>query len=186
MGELVYSITRSLDGYVADEQGRFDFATPSEEVHAFVNDLVRPVTTFLFGRRMYETMEAWETLDGPEPAIRDFAAIWHAADKVVYSSTLKEPRTVRTRIVPRFDVDEVRVLKARTPGLLGIGGPTLAAQALAAGLVDEIHQFVAPVLVGGGTPALPNGVHLPLVLIDERRFADGTVSLRYRTGSPAR
>jgi dihydrofolate reductase len=180
MPELLYNISMSLDGYIADEQGDFGWTAPSPEVHAFVNDLLRPVSTFLFGRRIYETMAVWETLDTQVPAMRDFAAIWHGTDKVVYSSTLAAPTTARTRVVRRFDPDEVREMKARAPGALAIGGPTLAGQALAAGLIDDIHLFVVPIVIGGGLPAWPRGVRQPLALVDERRFASGTVSLRYR------
>jgi dihydrofolate reductase len=179
VSRLVYSALASLDGYVADEQGRFDWAAPDAEVHAFVNDLVRPVGTHLYGRRMYEVLVAWETMDDPEPVIRDFAQIWRAADKVVYSRTLEEVSSARTRIEREFDPEAVRAMKAE--GNLTVAGPELAAQAIRAGLVDEYHLFLSPVIVGGGTPALPAGVHLGLELLAERRFGSGVVYVRYRS-----
>jgi dihydrofolate reductase len=180
---LIYSTIESLDGYVADADGRFDWGQPDEEVHAFVNDLVRPVGTYLYGRRMYEVMRAWETLslDGESPAIRDFAEIWRAADKIVYSSTLGAASSARTRIEREFDPENVRRLKAAAARDLGVGGPTLAARAFEAGLVDELQVVVAPVVVGGGTRSLPDGIRLKLDLVDERRFANGMVHLRYHT-----
>src|SRR5215211_1604701 len=181
MGELTYSAIASLDGYVADEHGRWDWSVPSAEVHAFVNDRMRPVRTHLLGRRMYEVLVAWETMDDPAPLMRDFAQIWRAADKVVYSTTLQEPRSARTRIERSFDPDAVRQLKAQGDCL--IGGPELAGQALAAGLVDEVELFLSPVIVGGGTRALPDGVKLELELVDERRFANGVVHLLHRVQS---
>ena len=182
--ELIYSAITSLDGYVADEEGNFDWAEPDDEVHAFVNDLERPIGTNLYGRRMYEVMAYWETAhtvpDQP-PEILDYAQIWRAADKVVYSTTLEEASTARTRIEREFDPDAVQRMKADAERDLSIGGPTLAAQAIAAGLVDELHLFVAPVVVGGGTRSLPDGVRWDLDLADERRFRNGVVHLRYRT-----
>jgi dihydrofolate reductase len=186
VGELIYSAIASLDGYVADADGSFDWAVPDDEVHAFVNDLERPVGTYLYGRRMYETMAGWETVHtgADRPAVvRDFAAIWQAADKVVYSRTLQTVSSSRTRIERDFDPEAVRRLKAAAARDLGIGGPGLAAQAIAAGLVDEWHLFVVPVVVGGGTRALPDGVRLRLELQDERRFSGGVVHLRYRSGA---
>jgi dihydrofolate reductase len=184
MAELIYSAIMSLDGYVADEEGNFDWAEPDDEVHAFVNDLERPIGTNLYGRRMYEVMAYWETAhtvpDQP-PEILDYAEIWRAADKVVYSTTLEEASTARTRIEREFDPDAVQRMKAGAERDLSIGGPTLAARAIAAGLVDELHLFVAPVVVGGGTRALPDGVRWDLDLADERRFRNGVVYLRYRT-----
>ena len=182
MAKLIYSAIASLDGYVADEDGSFDWAEPDEEVHRFVNDLERPVGTYLFGRRMYEVMVFWETVgiaDQP-PFVRDFAEIWRAADKIVYSKTLETVSSARTRIERDFDLDAVRRLKATAERDLAVGGPDLGGQALAAGLVDELHLFVAPVVVGGGTRALPDGVRMELELLDERRFASGVVHLRYR------
>ena len=184
MAKLVYSVLASLDGYVEDTGGKFDWAAPDAEVHAFVNELERPVGTHLYGRRMYETMRFWEDppeLDSQPAHIQEYAAIWQAADKVVYSRTLRAASTARTRIEPEFEAEVVRRLKAETAGEVGIGGPELAAQAIAAGLVDEYHLFLVPVLVGGGKPALPDGVRADLELVDERRFGNGTVYLRYRT-----
>jgi dihydrofolate reductase len=182
LARLTYSMIASLDGYVADEDGGFDWAAPDDEVHAFVNDLERPVGTYLFGRRMYEVMAAWETMhtvpDLP-PAMSDFASIWRAADKVVYSSSLETVSTARTRLEREFDPEAVRRLKAVAGHDLGIGGPELAGQALRAGLVDELGLFTVPAVVGGGTPWLPPGVRLQLHLLEERRFASGIVYLRY-------
>jgi dihydrofolate reductase len=183
MAKLIYSAITSLDGYVADEDGKFDWAEPDEEVHSFVNDLYRPVGTFLFGRRMYEVLVAWETFSlADQPRyIQDFAEIWRAADKVVYSRTLETASSARTRIERDFDPDAVRQLKATAERDLSVGGPDLAAQALEAGLVDELHLVVAPVVVGGGNQALPDKVRFDLELLDERRFGNGMVHLRYRT-----
>jgi dihydrofolate reductase len=179
-GQLLYSAIASLDGYVADEDGDFDWAAPDEEVHAFANDLERSVGTHLFGRRMYEVMAAWETLDDPAPVMRDFAELWRSADKVVYSRTLDAVTTAKTRLERDFDPDVVGQLKAQATRDLSVGGPELAAQALAAGLVDECHLFLTPVLLGGGNPAFPAGLRLKLELLDERRFGSGVVYLRYR------
>jgi dihydrofolate reductase len=181
MGRLIYGAITSLDGYVADATGSFDWSAPDEEVHAAVNDVLRPAGTHLYGRKMYDVLVAWETMDtGPdEPdVIRDFAAIWRAADKIVYSATLTEPRSERTRIEPGFDPEAVRRMKAE--GDLSIGGPTLAAAAFRAGLVDEVHLFVNPVSVGGGLAALPLRARLDVDLVTERRFAGGIVHLHYR------
>jgi dihydrofolate reductase len=183
MAKLIYSTITSLDGYVADEDGRFDWAEPDEEVHSFVNDLYRPVGTFLCGRRLYEVLVAWETISlADQPRfIQDFAEIWRAADKIVYSKTLETVSSARTRIERDFDPEAVRELKATAERDITVGGPDLAAQALKAGLVDEIHLVVAPVVVGGGIDALPDNVRLRLELQDERRFGNGMVHLRYRT-----
>jgi len=173
----------SLDGYTVDADGSFDWAAPDEEVHAFVNDLERPVGTYLYGRRMYQTMAAWESpemLADPSPVVRDFAQVWQAADKVVYSTTLDSVASARTRIEPAFDPDAVRAMTAAADRDLSIGGPHLAAQALRAGLVDECHLFLHPIAVGGGTRALPDGVRIGLELLDERRFGSGVVHLHYR------
>ncbi len=186
MATLIYSAIASLDGYVADEDGNFDWAQPDEEVHAFINDLVRPVGTYLYGRRMYETMAAWETdatLAAQSDVIRDFAQIWQAADKVVYSRTLKEESTARTRIEREFDPEAVRDMKASAGADLTVGGPGLAAHAFRAGLVDECNLFLAPIVVGGGNQSLPDHVRLELDLLDERRFRGGMVHLHYRTGT---
>jgi dihydrofolate reductase len=183
MAKLIYSALTSLDGYVADEDGKFDWAEPDEEVHTLVNDLGRPVGTFLLGRRMYEVLVAWETIDLADepPVIRDFADIWRAVDKIVYSRTLQTVSSARTRIEREFDPDSVRQLKASADRDLIVAGPELAAQAFEAGLVDECHLFLAPVVVGGGKQSLPDKVRLKLELLDERRFGNGTVFLRYRT-----
>ncbi|MGZ5353579.1 MAG: dihydrofolate reductase family protein [Actinomycetota bacterium] len=183
MGRLVYAALMSLDGYVADEDGRWDWAIPDLEVHAFVNDVTRPVGTHLYGRRMYEVLRAWETMDaeaGHPPEIYDFAAIWKAADKVVYSRTLETVDTARTRVEREFDVDVVREMKAAAGADLAIGGPELAARAFAAGLVDDVHLFISPAIVGGGTRSLPEQVRLDLELVDERRFGNGVVYLHHR------
>jgi dihydrofolate reductase len=182
MAKLIYSTIASLDGYIADEDGKFDWAEPDEEVHAFVNDLSRPVGTFLLGRRMYDVLLAWENLqlaDQP-PVIRDFAEIWRAADKIVYSRTMETASSARTRIERDFDPDAVRQLKASADRDLGVGGPELAAQAFKAGLVDECHLVLAPIVVGGGTKALPDGLRVELELLDERRFGNGMAYLGYR------
>jgi dihydrofolate reductase len=184
LAKLIYSVIASLDGYIADEEGDFSWAEPDEEVHRFVNDLERPVGTYLFGRRMYDVMAYWETVDTrtDRPAFeREFAEIWQAADKVVYSKTLETVSSARTRIEREFDPETVRELKAGADRDLAIGGPGLAAQAIRAGLVDEWHLFLAPAVVGGGLKALPDGVRVQLDLLDERRFGNGTVFLRYRT-----
>jgi dihydrofolate reductase len=181
MAKLIYSAIASLDGYIADEDGNFDWAAPDEEVHAFVNDLERPVGTYLYGRRMYEVMAPWETLADPQPVMRDFAAMWRAADKVVYSRTLEAVSSARTRIERDFDPEQVRQMKAQAGADLTVGGPDLAAQAIKAGLVDEFHLFLVPIVVGGGNQALPDNVRLQLELLDERRFGNGVVYLRYRT-----
>jgi dihydrofolate reductase len=182
MAKLIYSAITSLDGYVADEEGEFDWAEPDEEVHSFVNDLYRSVGTELYGRRMYEVLVAWETVElGDQPAyIQDFAQIWRAADKIVYSRTLDAASSARTRIERDFDPEAIRELKATAERDIGVGGPELAAQALKAGLVDELHLIVAPVVVGGGKQSLPDIVRLKLGLLDERRFGNGMVHLRYR------
>ena len=183
MARLIYSMLASLDGYVADEEGNFDWAQPDEEVHAFVNDLYRSVGTFLLGRRMYEVLVYWETIDlADQPSfIQDFAEIWRAADKIVYSRTLEAVSSARTRIEREFDPEAVRQLKAAAGRDLAVGGPDLAAQAFEAGLVDECHLFVAPIVVGGGKQSLPNNVRLELELLEERRFGNGMVYLYYRT-----
>jgi dihydrofolate reductase len=184
MAKLIYSAIMSLDGYIADEDGNFDWAAPDEEVHTFVNDLERPVGTYLYGRRMYEVMVAWETAHtfaDQRPVMQDFAKIWQAADKVVYSRTLAAVSSARTRIERDFDPEAVRQLKASAGRDLTVGGPDLAAQAIRAGLVDEYHLFLTPFVVGGGNQSLPNNVRLKLELLDERRFGSGVVYLRYRT-----
>jgi len=184
MAKLIYSAITSLDGYVADEDGNFDWAVPDEEVHAFINDLERPVGTHLYGRRMYETMRGWETdptLADQSFLMRDFAEIWQAADKIVYSKTLEEVSTARTRIERDFDPEAVRRMKAAAGRDLLVGGPNLAAHAIKAGLVDGYHLFVTPIVVGGGKQSLPNGARVKLELLGERRFGNGMVHLHYRT-----
>ena len=176
---LVYSAIASLDGYVADREGDFSWSEPDEEVHAFVNELERPVGTYLFGRRLYEVMVAWETMSDPEPVMRDFASIWRAADKIVYSSTLSEVSSARTVIEREFDAGAVREMKAASGRDLAVGGPHLAAHAIRAGLVDEYRVFLSPVVVGGGTRWLPDDVRVDLELLEERRFGNGVVHLRY-------
>jgi dihydrofolate reductase len=184
MSRLIYSAIASLDGYIADEDGNFDWAVPDEDVHAFINDLDRPLGTYLYGRRMYETMVGWETdptLAEQSPLMRDFAEIWQAADKIVYSRTLKAVSTARTRIERDFDPEAVLRMKASAGRDMIVGGADLAAQAFRAGLVDECHLFVAPIVVGGGKRSLPDDVRVKLELLDERRFGSGMVYLHYRT-----
>jgi dihydrofolate reductase len=184
VASLIYSAITSLDGFVADEEGNFDWAEPEEEVHTLVNDLQRSVGTYLYGRRMYEVMASWEapeTSAGQPPFVQDFAKIWQAADKVVYSTTLESASSARTRIERDFDPEAVLQMKAAAERDITVGGPHLAAQAIRARLVDELQLFVTPVVVGGGNRALPNGVRLELELLDERRFSNGVVHLRYRT-----
>lgn len=185
MAKLIYNAIASLDGYVEDAQGRFDWAAPDDEVHAFVNDLARPIGTHLLGRRMYETLVYWEhppDLAAQPAVIQDFARIWQTAEKIVYSRTLQTASSDRTRIERELDPEAVQQLKARADRNLMIGGSELAAQAIAAGLVDEYQLFLVPVLVGGGKRSLPAGdVRATLDLLGELRFRDGTVYLYYRT-----
>jgi dihydrofolate reductase len=182
VAKLVYAAIASLDGYVADVDGKFDWAAPDEEVHAFVNELERPIGTYLYGRRMYEVMAVWETLpvEDEPPVMRDYARLWRAADKIVYSRTLDSVSTPKTLLERDFDPEAVRNLKERAASDVGVGGPGLAAEALAAGLVDEISLFLTPAIVGGGTRALPDGLRIDLELLEERRFASGVVYTRYR------
>jgi dihydrofolate reductase len=183
MAKLIYSAITSLDGYVADEDGNFDWAEPDDEMHTFVNELERPVGTYLYGRRMYEVMVAWETMDLSEqpPFIRDYAEIWRAADKIVYSRTLETVSSARTRLERDFDLGSIRRMKTQAGADVSIGGPDLAAQAIEAGLVDECHLFLTPIVIGGGKRSLPNNVRLKLELLDERRFGNGVVHLHYRS-----
>jgi dihydrofolate reductase len=182
MGKLIYSVIASLDNYMADEDGNFDWAEPDEEVHTFINDLERPVGTYLYGRRMYEVMVAWETMRLTDRSpFADYAEIWRAADKIVYSKTLEKVSSARTRIERDFDPQAIRQLKASTSRDISVGGPDLGAQAIKAGLVDEFHLFVAPIAVGGGNRSLPNDVRVALELLDERRFGNGMVHLHYRS-----
>ena len=183
MSKLIYSAITSLDGYINDEEGKFEWAAPDEEVHSFVNELERPIGTYLYGRRMYEVMRYWQDpdLEAQSDHIRDYAEIWQDADKIVYSRSLDSPSTPRTRIEREFDPAAVRELKAAAGSDLSVGGPGLAAEALRAGLVDELHQFVNPIVVGGGTAWLPAGQRLELELLDERRFTGEVVHLHYAT-----
>ena len=186
MGKLIYSAIASADGYVEDAAGSFDWAAPDEELHSFVNDLERPVGTYLYGRRMYETMLYWETahtVPGQPSFVREFTGIWQAAGKIVFSKTLTSVSNARTRIEPNFDPGMVRQLKRATEHDMTVGGADLAGQAIKAGLVDELQLFLVPIVVGGGKRALPNGVRSDLELLDTRRFASGAVYLRYRPKS---
>jgi dihydrofolate reductase len=182
MANLIYSAIASLDGYVADRDGNWDWSVPDREVHAAVNDAEREIGTYLYGRRMYEVMVAWETMatDGEPPELRDYAEIWRGADKIVFSTTLAEPATARTRIERRFDPDAVRALKQGADRDISIGGPGIAGHALRAGLVDELRLYLSPVSVGGGNRALPDDVRVDLELLGERRFGNGAVGLHYR------
>jgi len=184
MGKLIYSSIASLDGYIADEHDNFDWAAPDGEGHASVNDLERSIGTYLYGRRMYQVMVFWETahtlVDQPS-AVRDYTEIWQAADKIVFSRTLKSVSSTKTRIERDFDPEAVRRLKASSAHDLSVGGSELAAQAITAGLVDEVRLFLTPIVVGGGRPSLPRRVRVELELMDERRFSSGVVYLRYRT-----
>jgi dihydrofolate reductase len=189
MPKLIYTAITSLDGYVADADGNFDWAVPDEELHAFVNDLERPVGTYLYGRRMYEVMVGWETaqtLADQRPVMTDFAQIWQAADKIVYSTTLGTASSARTRIESSFDPAAIRALKASVRTDISVGGPDLAGQAITAGLVDECRFFVTPIIVGGGTRSLPDDVRVRLELLDVRRFGNGVVHLHYRTSGAGR
>ncbi len=189
MARLIYMAITSLDGYIEDDKGHYDWAMPDDEVFAFVNDFERPAGTYLYGRRLYEEMTGWENADGrpgQTPLMLDFARIWQAADKVVYSRTLVRAATTRTRIERRFDPEAVRRMKAQASRDITVGGPELAAQAIAAGLVDEYHLVISPILLGGGKPALPAGVRLPLELVGERRFGSGVVHLHYRDAAVSR
>ena len=184
MAKLIYATPASLDGYIADETGNPDWAAPDEEVFAFINDLMRPIGIYLYGRKMYQTMAIWETPDlipGLTPFMRDFARIWQAAAKTVYSESLETVSTPKTRLEREFDPQAVRGLKAQSPHDISVGGPALAAHAIRAGLVDEFHLFVVPIMIGGGKRVLPGNVCVKLDLLDERRFANGWVYLRYRT-----
>ena len=184
MGRLIYSALCSVDGYTADADGGFDWAAPSDDVHAALNDVHRGVGTQLLGRRMYEVLKVWETMDvAGSAAMTDFQGLWRGSDKVVYSTTLDAVETPRTRVVREFDAGEVRAMKSA--GDLSIGGPHLSAEALRAGIVDDIHLFVSPIVVGGGTAVFPDGVRLDLELAAERPFTDGTVHLHYTPSNPS-
>jgi dihydrofolate reductase len=183
VAKLIYSAITSLDGYVEDADGNFDWARPDDELHAFINDLERPIGTYLYGRRMYETMVFWETAaTGPQQAavVRDFAEIWRAAEKVVYSRRLERASSASTRIERAFEPSEVRRMKEAASRDITIGGAELAGEAIRAGLVDECHLFLVPVLVGAGKRFLPSGGRAQLHLLDQRRFGSGVVHLRYR------
>jgi dihydrofolate reductase len=183
MAKLIYSALLSLDGFLEDEDGNFDWAAPDDEVLAFVNDLERPIGTYLYGRRMYETMFGWETdefLGDRRPSLLDFAEIWRAADKVVFSKTLVDVSSSKTRIESTFDPDVIREMKTSASSDLSVGGADLAAQAFRAGLIDEAHLFLYPITVGGGKRALPGKVRAQLELLDQCRFAEGVVHLHYR------
>jgi dihydrofolate reductase len=185
MAKLTYTAITSLDGYIEDEKGRFDWALPDAEVHAFANDLERPIGTHLYGRRMYETMAVWQTVsEGPDvpPVEADYAQVWRAADKVVYSRTLEAVSTPRTRLEREFEPEAVRRLKDAADHDLSVSGPELATHAFRAGLVDEVNLLVCPVVVGGGKPGLPRDVRIDVELLDERRFRNGVVHLRYGRG----
>jgi len=186
VAKLIYSAITSLDGYVADASGNFDWAVPSDEVHAFINDLERPIGTYLYGRRMYETMKGWEhveSLADQRPVMQDYGTIWKSAEKTVYSRTLDSVSTARTRIVRELDVDAVRAMKKTEPRDIGIGGAELASYGMAKGLVDECRLFLTPIIVGGGTRALPDALRAHLELLDERRFENGVVYVRYEMRS---
>ncbi|MGN6169575.1 MAG: dihydrofolate reductase family protein [Solirubrobacteraceae bacterium] len=182
MAKLIYSAITSLDGYIEDENGKFDWGTPDEELHALVNDLMRPIGTHLYGRRMYETMVSWERVStgSEQPGVfRDFAEIWRAAEKRVYSRTLEAPSSQKTRIEREFDQQAIRELKSSSSHDLSMGGPALTAQAFGAKLVDECHLFLMPIAVGGGKRALPAGVRMSLELLDHRSIGNGVLHLRY-------
>jgi dihydrofolate reductase len=183
MSKLIYIANVSLDGYIEDSGGSIDWTAPDDEVFAFITDLVRSAGTYLYGRRMYETMAVWETdpaLAAQSELMGDFANVWQAAEKVVYSTTVDAVPTAKTKLERDFDPDSVRDLKASATSDLTVGGAKLAAHAFKAGLVDECHLFIHPVLVGGGKPSLPSDMHAELELLDERRFSNGVVYLRYR------
>jgi dihydrofolate reductase len=184
MADLIYSAIASLDGYIADADGKFDWAEPDGEVHAFINDLSRPIGTYLLGRRMYDVLAYWEdppALDQQPVDVREFAEIWQAADKIVYSRTLETVSSASTRIERHFDPEAIRRLKAESERDFTVGGPDLASQAIRAGLVDEYELFVVPVVVGAGKRFLPSNARIELQLLHERRFRNGTVFLHYRT-----
>lgn len=186
MAKLIYVVNVSLDGYIEDAHGSFEWTEPSDEVFTFITDLVRPVGTHLLGRRMYETMAVWETqpaLAAQSELMADFANVWQAADKVVYSTTMHVVSTTNTRLERRFDPDSVREMKASAASDLAVAGPTLAAHAFKAGLVDECQLFMYPVLLGGGKPAFPSDARIQLDLLEEHRFGNGALNLRYRIQS---
>jgi dihydrofolate reductase len=192
MGKLIYSITTTLDGFVADDNGNFDWAMPTEEVHSFINDNLRGSGTFLMGRKLYDTMKIWDdiptegtsgAMDGPSPAMNDFAKIWHGANKIVYSTTLSEVEIANATIERSFDVEAVKKMVAESDKDFDIGGPHLAGAAIRANIVDEYHQFIAPVMIGSGNYWLPKGAKNKLKLVDVRKFDNGTAYLRYERKS---
>jgi dihydrofolate reductase len=189
MGKLIYSLTTSIDGFAADSNDNIDWGTPSEEVHAYINDYLRNTGTFLLGRKMYDVLAIWdkiptegtnEFMDGPSQAMNDFAKLWMASDKIIYSSTLNEVKTARTRIERVFDPEAVKKMIAKSDKDFGIGGPHLAKAAIKAGIVDEFHQIIVPILLGSGNHWLQSGVKVDLKLVNSRRFDNGYVSLRYQ------
>jgi dihydrofolate reductase len=189
LAKLIYVANVSLDGYIEDAHGRFEWTAPSDEVFSFITDVVRPVGTYLYGRRLYETMAVWETepaLAAQSALMADFAHLWQAADKIVYSTTLDGVSTANTRVERHFDPDSVRAMKASAAGDLTVGGATFAAAAFAAGVVDEVQLFVYPLLVGQGKPAFLSGTLSHLDLLEERRFGNGVVNLRYRVSAAIR
>jgi len=188
MGKLIYLITTSLDGYVADKNGSFNWAKPTEEVHSFVNDTLRNVGTVLMGSKLYETMKVWDEIptegvggpmDGPSPAMNDYSKIWKAANKIVYSTSLSEVSIANTKIERSFDPEAVKKMVAESDKDVDIGGPNLAGQAIKANIIDEYHQIIAPVMIGGGTPWLPKDVNLKLKLVSTKEFKNGFVHLQY-------
>ena len=186
MAKLTYVTNVSLDGYIEDAQGGLDWTEPTDEYFAFITDLVRLIGTWLYGRRLYETMAVWETdptLAGESELNADFANVWQAADKIVYSTTLDAVSTANTRLERRFDADSVRDMKTSAASDLAVGGANLTAHAFSAGLVDECQLFVYPVLLGGGKHAFPSDVRVQLELLEEHRFGGGAVHLRYRIQS---
>ena len=186
MARLIYVANVSLDGYIEDANGRFEWTAPNDEVFTFITDIVRPVGTYLYGRRLYETMAVWEadpTLAAQSDLMADFANVWQSADKIVYSTTMPVVSTTKTRLERHFDPESVREMKTSAASDLTVGGSTLAAHAFNAGLVDECQLFIYPVLVGGGKPAFPSEAHVQLELLEEHRFGDGVVNLRYRIRS---
>jgi dihydrofolate reductase len=183
MAKLIYAAISSLDGYVADSEGNFDWSMPSEEVHRFVNNLEGRIGTYLYGRRMYEVMRYWETAstgNGEPSAGQEFAKMWQATDKIIYSRSLENVSTARTKLERELDPAVIRRMKADASRDIAVSGPTIAGQAMKLGLVDECHLFLSPIVVGGGTPALPDNVRIQLELLDERRFGNGVVHLHYR------
>lgn len=186
MANLIYSAITSLDGYIEDNQGGIEWSAPDDEVHSFINDLERPIGVYLYGRRMYETMVYWETAGTStelSPVSREFAHIWRAAEKIVYSRTLRGATSERTRIEPELDFDAIRRLKETSESDISVGGAELAGQVMAAGLVDEIHLFIAPTIIGGGKRALLSNVRSSLCLVGEHRFQSGVVYVHYRFGT---